>query len=249
MARYIRVWGAYTWAIRSLALMLCAIHIVAGQPGFAAEPKFPQLSGRVVDEATLLSAPARERITGWLEAFERASKRQVVVVTVKDLQGYPIEDFGYRLGRAWGIGEKDRNTGAILLVAPKERTVRIEVGYGLEGELTDAISRAIIEQNILPAFKDGNYEQGIVNGTAAILKVLGWKGDAPALTRGTPQSQEELSPLSLLILIILFVIFRLGRHGIFTGRHGRGVWGAGSRGGGFSGRGGSFGGGGASGRW
>lgn len=95
MARYIRVWGAYTWAIRSLALMLCAIHIVAGQPGFAAEPKFPQLSGRVVDEATLLSAPARERITGWLEAFERASKRQVVVVTVKDLQGYPIEDFGY----------------------------------------------------------------------------------------------------------------------------------------------------------
>jgi len=248
MARYIRVWGAYTWAIRSLALMLCAIHIVAGQPGFAAEPKFPQLSGRVVDEAALLSAPAKERITGWLLEFERASKRQVVVVTVKDLQGYPIEDFGYRLGRAWGIGEKGRNTGAILLVAPKEREVRIEVGYGLEGELTDAVSRAIIEQNILPAFKQGNYEQGIINGTAAILKVLGWKGDAPGVII-TQESQEDLSPLSLLILIILFVIFRFGRSGFFGGRHGRGVWGSRSRGGGFSGRGGSFGGGGASGRW
>ncbi|MFZ5931945.1 MAG: TPM domain-containing protein [Pseudomonadota bacterium] len=248
MLRYMRVLGACTWAIRGLALFLCAIHSVAGQPGFAAEPKFPQLSGRVVDEATLLSAPARERITGWLAEFERASKRQLVVVTVKDLQGYPIEDFGYRLGRAWGIGEKGRNTGAILLVAPKERTVRIEVGYGLEGELTDAVSRAIIEQNILPAFKDGNYEQGIINGTAAILKTLGWEGDTPGVTPAAPQSQTELSPLSLLILIILFVIFRFGWHGVFTGRHGPGVWGARSRGG-FSGWGGSFGGGGASGRW
>lgn len=247
MARYIREWGAAGRAICAVALLLCAIYAMAGQPAIAAEPKFPQLTGRVVDEAALLSAPARERITGWLAEFERASKRQVVVVTVKGLQGYPIEDFGYRLGRAWGIGEKDRNTGAILLVAPQERTVRIEVGYGLEGELTDAVSRAIIEQNILPAFRDGNYEQGIVNGTAAILKVLGWEGDAPGVIV-TQESQEDLSPLSLLILIILFVIFRFGRHGIFTGRHGRGVWGARSRGG-FSGGGGSFGGGGASGRW
>jgi uncharacterized protein len=126
--------------------------------------------------------------------------------------------------------------------------VRIEVGYGLEGELTDAISRAIIEQNIVPAFKQGNYEQGIVNGTAAILKVLGWVGATPGADTDAPQSQEELSPLSLLILIILFFIFRFGRHGIFTGRRGGGVWGARSRGG-FSGGGGSFGGGGASGRW
>jgi len=247
MARYIRDWGAAERAICAMALLLCAIYAMAGQPAIAAEPKFPRLTGRVVDEAALLSTPARERITGWLAEFERASKRQLVVVTVKDLQGYPIEDFGYRLGRTWGIGEKDRNTGAILLVAPQERTVRIEVGYGLEGELTDAISRAIIEQNILPAFRDGNYEQGIVNGTAAILKVLGWEDDTPGVIV-VQESQEDLSPLSLLIFIILFVIFRFGRHGIFTGRHGRGVWGARSRGG-FSGGGGSFGGGGASGRW
>ncbi len=248
MARFIRDLGTATWVIRSVARLLCAIYAISGQPAFAAEPEFPRLTGRVVDEAGLLSAPGRDRITGWLEGFERASRRQVVVVTVKSLQGYPIEDFGYRLGRAWGIGEKDRNTGAILLVAPKEREVRIEVGYGLEGELTDAVSRAIIEQNILPAFRSGNYEQGIVNGTAAILKVLGWESDAPGATIVTQESQEELSPLTLLILIALFVFMRFGRHGIFIGGHGSGVWGARSRGG-FSGGGGSFGGGGASGRW
>ncbi|MFZ5835017.1 MAG: TPM domain-containing protein [Pseudomonadota bacterium] len=248
MARFIREWGTAAWAIRGVALLLCAIHAVAGQPALAAEPKFPQLSGRVVDEAALLPAPVRERITGWLVEFERASKRQLVVVTVKDLQGFPIEDFGYRLGRAWGIGEKDKNTGAILLVAPNEREVRIEVAYGLEGELTDAISRAIIEQNILPAFKQDNYEQGIINGTAAILKVLGWEGDMPGVTRDAPESAQELPPIPLLILIILFFIFRFGRSAFFGGRHGRGVWGARSRGG-FSGGGGSFGGGGASGRW
>jgi len=252
MARFIREWGTAAWAIRGVALLLCAIHAVAGQPALAAEPKFPQLAGRVVDEAALLPAPVRERITGWLAEFERASKRQLVVVTVKDLQGYPIEDFGYRLGRAWGIGEKDKNTGAILLVAPKEREVRIEVGYGLEGELTDAISRAIIEKDILPAFKDGNYEQGIINGTAAILKALGWDGATPGATINAPESAQEsaqeLPPIPVLILIILFVIFRFGRNAVFGGRHGRGVWGARSRGG-FSGGGGSFGGGGASGRW
>ena len=248
MARCMRYPVSAARAICSLALLLCVIHVVAGCPAIAAEPKFPPLTGRVVDDAALLSAPVRERITGWLAEFERASKRQLVVVTVNDLQGYPIEDFGYRLGRAWGIGEKDKNTGAILLVAPKERAVRIEAGYGLEGELTDAISRAIIDQNILPAFKQGNYEQGIVNGTAAILKVLGWNGATPGAMIAAPGGKQELSPLSLLIFIILFFVFRFGRHGIFTGRRGHGVWGASSRGG-FSGRGGSFGGGGASGRW
>lgn len=161
--------------VACLFVLLVAYCVVSDRV-HAAEPKFPALTGRVVDDAGLLSPVARERITGWLEQFELASKRQVVVVTVKSLQGYPVEDFGYRLGRAWGIGEKGKNTGAILLVAPNERSVRIEVGYGLEGELTDAISRAIIERDILPAFRQGNYEQGITAGTAAILRALGWNG-------------------------------------------------------------------------
>src|ERR1700730_8780667 len=114
-----------------------------------AEPVFPALSSRVVDEAGLLSAAERERLTAQLAAHEHATGQQVVVVTLRSLQGMPIEDFGYRLGRAWGIGEKGKNTGALLVVAPSERAVRIEVGYGLEGLLTDALSRSIIERDIL----------------------------------------------------------------------------------------------------
>ena len=228
---------------------------VATHPARAADPQFPALTGRVVDEARLLSPATRDRIAGWLEQFERESKRQVVVVTVKSLQGYPIEDFGYRLGRFWGIGEKGRNTGAILLVAPNERSVRIEVGYGLEGELTDAVSRDIIEQDVLPAFKQGSYEQGIVAGTAAILKTLGWSGATGVTDTGSDKGFGQFVPLAYIALFILFVVLRHGRLGLWMLPMGRNVWGSRSGGGGysggggFSGGGGSFGGGGASGRW
>lgn len=215
----------------------------------AAEPQFPALTGRVVDEAGLLSASARERITGWLEQYERESGRQVVVVTVKTLQGYPIEDYGYRLGRFWGIGEKGRNTGVILLVAPSERAVRIEVGYGIEGELTDAASRVIIERDILPAFRQGNLEQGITAGTAAILRALGWKSGTTTAEPEPAGSLGDLVPLAFIVLIILFAALRHGRHGLWiVPMMGHDVWSSRSRGG-FAGGGGSFGGGGASGRW
>ena len=139
----------------------------------AAEPNFPALSGRVVDEANILSAAAEQRLTGMLAAHEQATGEQVVVVTLPSLQGFPIEDFGYRLGRAWGIGEKGKNTGALLIIVPKERQVRIEVGYGLEGRLTDAISRAIIERDLLPAFRQGDFDRGVIAGTAALLGAWG----------------------------------------------------------------------------
>jgi uncharacterized protein len=239
-----------------LYLLLAAIwfaYSLITNDALAAEPQFPPLTGRVVDEAALLSPSARDRITGWLEQYERDSKRQIVVATVKSLQGFPIEDFGYRLGRAWGIGEKGRNTGAILLVAPNERAVRIEVGYGLEGELTDALSRAIIDQQILPAFRQGNFEQGITAGTAAILRTLGWNGAADATDATSPGTASDLAPLGLIIFIILFAALRHGRHGLWMVPMGHDVWGSRSRGrfpgDRFSGGGGSFGGGGASGRW
>ena len=97
----------------------------------AAAQTFPQLTGRVVDGANLLSPADEAELTGKLAALEQASSRQLVVATVPDLQGYPIEDYGYQLGRHWGIGQKGANNGTILLVAPTERRVRIEVGYGL----------------------------------------------------------------------------------------------------------------------
>jgi uncharacterized protein len=243
---------AVLWVLFSMGLFVSA----ASDRAVAAEPQFPALTGRVVDEAGILPAPARERITGWLEEYEKASKRQVVVVTVRSLQGYPIEDFGYRLGRSWGIGEKGSNTGAILLVAPTERAVRIEVGYGLEGDLTDAVSRSIIERDILPPFRQGNIEQGITAGTAALLRALGWNGATSAQDTKPPGPADGLVSLGFIFFIILFAALLHGRHGVWMlplamgmgMGMGQGSWGSRS-GGGFSGGGGSFGGGGASGHW
>ncbi len=248
--------------VKFLGIVLLALAPLSH--ALAADLTFPQLTGRVMDEAGLLSPAAQNQITGWLAQFEQTTKRQVVVATVTSLQGDTIEDYGYRLGRAWGIGEKDKNTGAILLVAPNEHKVRIEVGYGLEGELTDAIGATIINQDILPAFRQGNYEQGIVAGTAAMLQVLGWNGASAAIPVAPQARGSSLAFIPWLIFLVffIFVFARLSRHhpflaaglgmyalgGGFGGRGGFGG-GGGGFGGGFSGGGGSFGGGGASGGW
>jgi uncharacterized protein len=236
-------------------LLLLACH-----GAVAAEPVFPALSGRVVDEAGLLSAAERERLTSQLAAHERATGQQVVVVTVRSLQGYPIEDFGYQLGRAWGIGEKGKNTGALLIVAPNERAVRIEVGYGLEGLLTDALSRSIIERDILPAFRQGQFARGIIDGTSAMLVALGGSAAAPShVASPVPAANDDFAPLIFIAIIIFIVIIRFhyGRGGVWI-VPGGGAWSSGSggrfsgggfSGGVFSGGGGSFGGGGASGKW
>ena len=109
--------------------------------------------------------------------LEAKTGRQMVVATLPDLQGYEIEDFGYQLGRAWGIGDKTRNDGVLLLVAPKERKVRIDVGYGLEGVLTDALSSLIIQNKILPAFRAGKMEDGVMAGAEALIGQLSLPDD------------------------------------------------------------------------
>jgi uncharacterized protein len=246
--------GLCAAAIGVVGLLL----LLAGSVG-AAEPVFPPLTGRIVDEAGILSPKTRDQIGLMLAQHEQATGDQIVVATVKSLQGYPIEEFGYRLGRSWGIGQKERNNGAILLVAPNERKVRIEVGYGLEGRLTDAQSRVIIEQVILPAFRSGDFSAGVQAGVAAMLRVLG--GEAPV----AGAAASDLSPLFLIIFIPSWCIVFFGIWGtIIYGNwqhrndprwrrsHGSGLFFAGSSGGGsggFSGGGGSFGGGGASGSW
>jgi uncharacterized protein len=240
--------------------------LLLAAPAFAAPPEFPQLTGRVVDQAGILSPSTRDGLSEMLAAHERATGQQIVVVTLKSLQGYSIEDFGYQLGRKWGIGQKGKNTGALLIVAPNERKVRIEVGYGLEGTLTDASSRTIIEREILPNFRNGDFNGGVIAGTAAIVTLLG--GDVSASgARPSPQPSNDFegSPWPMLIVLIIFIVFvvmrnRFGqRSGIGRGMGGyppvffpgggfpRG--GSGGGGGGFSGGGGSFGGGGASGSW
>jgi uncharacterized protein len=231
-----------------------------------AAPKFPALSGRVVDEANILPAATRSALDARLAALEAATTDQFVVVTLASLQGYEIADFGYQLGRAWGIGQKDKNNGVLLIVAPKERDVRIEVGYGLEGDLTDAVTRLIIENSILPKFRSGDMAAGISAGVDDVIKVL--SGEAAAFKQRAAEEQKSydakrpdgggfsLSGI-LFIIIILIILWRMGwwpllfmgggRGGNWSGGSG-GSWGGGS-GGGFSGGGGSFGGGGSSGRW
>ncbi|WP_341581512.1 TPM domain-containing protein [Marinobacter metalliresistant] len=229
-------------------------------------PEFPELTGRVVDQAKMLSPEVEARLSQMLQAHEQASTEQVVVVTLPDLQGFPIEDFGYRLGRQWGIGQEGEDNGALLIVAKEERQIRIEVGYGLEGRLTDADSSVIINRVITPAFRQGDFQAGIVNGAAAMIQVLG--GEPMAVPQGQQSLAVQEKPraglVALLFIIMMAVVFFIGSRGGRGGRGGaallgaallggamggRGGHGGGFGGGGFGGGGGGFGGGGASGGW
>src|SRR5476649_1124472 len=150
---------------------------------------FPPLTGQVVDTAQLLDAQSKAQLTQMLQAHEQATGEQLVVVTVPDLQGTSIEDYGYQLGRTWGIGQKGKDSGALLIVARDDRKVRIEVGYGLEDRLTDAQSSVIINQVITPAFRAGNFAGGITQGAEAMIKVLGGGNLSPE------RSEEHTSEL------------------------------------------------------
>ena len=241
-----------------LVLLLWVLALTA-----QAELKFPQLTGRVVDNAAMIEPSVREQLTQQLEAHEKATGEQLVVVTLPDLQGTDIADFGYQLGRHWGIGQKDKNNGALLIVARAERRLRIEVGYGLEERLTDAQSSVIINQVITPAFKAGNFSKGISDGVAAMLVVLGGNPLDEPSTVYEPRGDQDSDFVSrhpglLVFLVMLFIltIFVCQMLGILPSGGGRGSSGGGfggggfgGGGGGFSGGGGSFGGGGSSGGW
>jgi uncharacterized protein len=251
---------------RSFGLVvILAITVLCTGLAFAALT-FPVLTGRVIDEAGLLTSAERQSLTDMLAAYEQKTTNQVVVVTLKSLQGTSIEDYGYQLGRHWGIGQKGKDNGALLIVAPNERKVRIEVGYGLEGELTDAASKLIIENIIVPAFKSGQFGPGIVAGTGAILKVLSGEQAVPATRTPLRLVDREQRPLSAVWIVVLligmvgaFALLCLLSDGGFDDRRfdgdygGGGDFGGGFGGGfgsgGFGGGGGGFGGGGASGSW
>lgn len=232
---------------------------------------FPALTGRVVDAANLLTPAQKISVETKLENLERQSQRQLVVVTIPDLGGYDIADYGFRLGDRWGIGDKDRDDGVLLIVAPNERKVRIEVGYGLEGVLTDAVSGCIIRNAIVPRFKEGDYPGGISAGVDEVVKILLLPPDearkiaAQAAEEDRSQSDDGGALIFIIFILVFFILpmllrgrrGRAYRHGIapvilwgaMTGGGSRRGGGWSSGGGGFSGGGGSFGGGGASGGW
>jgi uncharacterized protein len=158
-------------ALATLVLSLLAFVLMV-QPAWAA-PTFPTLTGRVVDDAHVLSPQVQAELTQQLGDLQQRTSRQLIVVTVPSLQGYDIADYGYQLGRAWGVGQKQINNGALFIVAPGDHKVRVEVGYGLEGVLTDAMSSVILQREVLPRFRQGDIQGGVVAGTQALVQQLG----------------------------------------------------------------------------
>ncbi len=258
---------------RLLAALVLAVLAAAwtGSGALAADLKFPALTGRVVDEAGVIGPEVEANLDQKLAKLEADTGRQLVVVTLNSLQGDDIASYGYQLGRAWGIGQKKENNGLLFIIAPNEKKVRVEVGYGLEGIITDALSAIILQSQVLPRFKAGDMEGGIVAGADALVDQLSLPPDeAAARAKAAAQApaREKSDPVATAIVIVilmvfLFMMFRQSRRrggvlpwliaGALSSHNDRGGWGGGGGfgggGGGFGGGGGSFGGGGSSGSW
>jgi uncharacterized protein len=256
--------GGRRLLVAVLTALLCAI-----ATAFALN--FPALTGRIVDQANIIQPETRAALEQKLADLEEKSGIQLVVATVTSLEGQEVEPYANELFRKWQLGEKKKNNGVLLLVAPNERRVRIEVGYGLEGTLTDALSKVIITNAITPRFKAGNFSEGISRGVEDIITVLTtdaseWQ-KRPSLRLDYQQPADPGSWLLLLALFAFFILlvvsptFRwlffnvvlnvLASSGSSRGGYSGGGYSGGgySGGGGFSGGGGSSGGGGASGSW
>jgi uncharacterized protein len=173
---------------------------------------FPGLTGRVVDEAGILSPQFKQEISAQLAAHEQATTNQVVVVTLKSLRGDDISDYGYQLGRHWGIGQKDKNNGVLLIIAPNEKKLRIEVGYGLEGALTDAESRSIIERIIKPALRQNDFQQAIRGGVSAILAAINGEYRAPPpVSSSSGGGGNLLGPLIIGLFVLQWIFGAVAR--------------------------------------
>ena len=194
---------------------------------------FPPLTGRVVDDAHVLPANVEASLTAKLADLQSRTSRQLVVVTLPSLQGDEISDYGYQLGRAWGIGQKGTNNGALFIVVPSEHKVRIEVGYGLEPILTDALTSDILQTSVLPKFKTGDIPGGVVAGTDAIVQQMSADpstAEQKAADAERQQAANEDQPryghhhgsIFGLIFPLIFVFFALS-----------GIFGRGRGGGGF----------------
>jgi len=231
-AAFFAVWMVWVCANATLSLPSTPQHYVNDYTG-------------VLDQETRLSLERN------LQAFEEQTSNQILVAIFPGLEGESLEDVSIRLAERWKIGQKGRDNGVLLLIFKEDRKLRIEVGYGLEGVLTDALSKSIILNEIVPSFKNGDYSAGVQSGVAAIMKAT--QGEY----QGLPQAKKEDSNLwgLLFLILIFFILPPLLRRRRFSGiTFGSGGWGGGSWGGGSSGGfggggGGGFGGGGSSGSW
>jgi len=198
---------------RLFAVVLLALFTLAAP---ASAQTFPQLTGRVVDQADILRPEQELDLSTKSETLQAQTGRQFVVATVKSLEGRPIEDYAYQLGRHWGIGQKEEDDGVILLVAPNERKVWIATGYGAGAFLTDAVSGVIIREAILPQFKKSppDYGAGITAGADAIIKQMSLPPEEAQANVAKARKQESARHEAgagflpvLFILIVLFILF------------------------------------------
>ncbi len=206
--------------MRALALLalLCA---AMGNLSAGDDTSVPYLSGRVVDQAEVMSADARGRIAAMLESHERMTGNQIVVLTVTGIGGESIEDFATRVFESWKLGSRQRDDGVLIVVAPQEHRMRIEVGYGLEGTLTDVAADRIIRNLMTPRFREGNYDVGIEAGATAVIQVLEGKvsPNAAASWDSAPRPASAMPAKGLPMSIgmrILVGLFVFGIIGLFT---------------------------------
>ncbi|WP_321533026.1 TPM domain-containing protein [uncultured Desulfuromonas sp.] len=229
----------YLWLIL-FSLLLCGTSTLHAF-------EVPPSQGYVTDLAQLIDTSTERKLEQYLRDFENTDSTQLVVLTIPDLDGLPVEQAALEVAEQWQIGQREHDNGVLLLVARDDRKVRIEVGMGLEGRLTDLLAGRIVDQELLPRFRQGKYSDGIVAGVFAISDAVRgeYKGNGG-------DKKRDRNPFGLLFfLLFVLPIFLPGRRrslfwfGGFGGGGGRGGFG----GGGFSGGGGGFGGGGASGSW
>ncbi|MBF0571898.1 MAG: TPM domain-containing protein [Candidatus Omnitrophica bacterium] len=225
---------------------------------FAQDVSYPPASGYVVDQSGIIDSAAQSRLEAWILELKQKTSAEIAVVTVDSTEPLSIEEYAVNLFKRFGIGQKGKDNGVLLLIAYKDHHMRIEVGYGLEGAITDALSRRIINTIITPEFKEGHFSDGIEKGAAAIVTSIAKEYNVSLTGVPEPNYQETQggSIWTLLFILCIFLSFAFSRGGmffpIFLGSgYGRGGFGSG---GGFSGGFGGFGGGmsgggGASGGW
>ena len=238
-------------------IIACCLLILSNSAVAAA---LPSPTGYVNDFANVLNRQVSAQLENTLAALQAKTGAEVAVVTVDSLEGAPIEDYAVRLFQTWGVGKKGKDNGVLILVAPNDRQVRIEVGYGLEGAINDALAGRIIRERMIPAFKDGDFNAGIAGGTMAVAALVAKEanvslgsGDKYFNTENIAPKKKGLMHKIFSVLMFLFLAYLFIRHPwlflfFLSGMGGGGR--SGGFGGGFGGFGGGLsGGGGASGRW
>ena len=218
--------------MRRIVIVVSLVCLITAPCLWAAMPENPQ--GWVSDFAGILSDDTKSQISGLIDDVKRSTGAEIAVVTVSSLDGMTVEEYAVRLFEKWGIGAAEEDNGVLFLIAPNERKTRIEVGYGLEPVITDGRAGEIIRETILPFFRAGDYNQGILQGTKQIAALITGEDFVPSVPIPQPEPQQDVAPLGIKIFVMLFfaLFLTLGFLALGYGLRQKGqgffiIWGAG----------------------